>query len=373
MRKVWFALVVSLIAGGAHAQEAHAQEAQDKEMTIPRLMQIAGERSAAASSGYIAARVTRYRCLREGNAAPEAYERAVAAIVEALDAAPGGQPADSAKVAPPAADWAVETWYEIEYVFDKGRFRLSRTTPSGSYHTAFDGVASFRAEQRTLYVEPDVNARPHMEDIDINLMRWDQIPRANYVREDQEGGLKQVGGGRYNYWLRDKQNKYSVDQIFNAETGMIERGSARNADGQLLQEYLWLRPVMNGVWGPSAFVKMERRGDDVGLEVRTYSQWEARPVADEELLIPADAYDNVAGTALPVWRLAAQQSSGAGEPSAAAAVVNRRLAGRLEAIDELELSKTPPENYVMRTVGLSLIVIALGLIVLYWLRWRAES
>lgn len=370
MRKAWCVLVASLLAGGAHAQEARAQ---DEAMTIPRLLQIAGERSTSASSGVIAGRVTMYRCLKEGNAAAEAYDGAVTAILEGLDAAPAGEPVDSAKVAPPTADWAVETWYEIEYVFDKGRFRLSKTTPTGSYHTSYDGVASFRVEQRTLYVEPEAHPRPSMEDIDINLMRWDQIPQAAYIRDDQEGGLKPVGEHRYDYWLHNKRTGYGVDQVFNVETGMLERVSARDADGQLEQEYLWLRPVMNGVWGPSAFVKMEQWREHVNLEVRAYSVWEARPVKDEELVIPQDAYDSVAGTALPVLRMASRSTYGAGEPNSEAAVAGRRNASGLESIDELELSKTPPENYVMRTVGLSLIVVAVGLIILYWLRWRVES
>lgn len=39
-------------------------------------------------------------------------------------------------------------------------------------------------------------------------------------------------------------------------------------------------------------------------------------------------------------------------------------------IDMVELTKPPAQSYVMRTAGLSLIVIAIGLTVLYFVRWR---
>ena len=49
-----------------------------------------------------------------------------------------------------------------------------------------------------------------------------------------------------------------------------------------------------------------------------------------------------------------------------------RLACATPGIDMIELTKTPPESYVMRTVGLSLIVVAIGLMVLYLVKWRAR-
>ena len=371
MRIVFYALAVLLAAAGAPAQ--------DEPMTVSRLFETAGARSSAASSGVVSARVTEYRCLKTGNSAAEAYDRALSALMAALETVPADAPVDPALVAPEKSDWAVETWYEIDYAYDKGRYRLSKVTPSGSYHTAFDGVAQFRAEQRTLYIEPMERRRDPMDDIDINLMRWDQIPPGAYVRDDQESDLKPLGGGRYNLWLRDKNSGLTVDQIFSIETGMIERGSMRNAAGQLLQESLWLRPVLNAVvsdavWVPSVFVKMEQAGDSIRLAVHTYKRWEVRPILNEELAIPRDAYDTVAGMALPIWQ--AQQAPGATDVKPDIDKMRPRQRKSLPiqqpGIDMVELTKTPPESYVMRTLGLSLIVIAVGLMVLYFVRWREK-
>ena len=364
MRMVWYALAVLVAAAGAPAQ--------DEPMTVSRLFQTAGARSAAASSGLVSARITEYRCLKSGNSAAEAYDRALSALMTGLDAVPADVPLDPALIAPDKADWAVETWYEIDYAYDKGRYRLSKVTPSGSYHTAFDGVTLFRAEQRTLYVEPMERRREPLEDIDLNLMRWDHIPPEAYVRDDQESELKPLGGPRYNLWLRNKNTGVTVDQIFNIETGMLERGSMRNTAGQLLQEYLWLRPVFSGVWAPSVFIKMDRAGDSIRLRVHSYKKWEVRPILDEELAIPRDAYDTVAGMALPVWGAEQAPGTAAGKPDIDRMQPRPRRSRPIEqpGIDMIELTKTPPESYVMRTVGLSLIVVAVGLMVLYFVRWR---
>ena len=372
MRMVCYAvaapLAVLLAAAGALAQ--------DEPMTVRRLFETAGARSAAAATGVVSARVTEYRCLKSGNAAAEAYDRALSTLMAALEAAPADGPLDPAVIAPDKAEWAVETWYEVDYVYDKGRYRLSKVTPSGSYHTAFDGVAQFRAEQRTLHVELEPVERPRepMTDIDINLMRWDQIPPEAYVRDDQESELKPLGGQRYNLWLRNKNTGDTVEQIFNVETGMLERGSMRNPAGQLLQEYLWLRPVLNGVWVPSVFIKMERAGDSIRLSVHSYKKWEVRPILDEELAIPRDAYDTVAGMAFPVWQPEQAPVTAAGKPDIETPQPTQRKARLIQqpGIDMIELTKTPPESYVMRTVGLSLIVVAIGLMVLYLVKWRAR-
>ncbi|HUW60785.1 MAG TPA: hypothetical protein VMZ06_07230 [Candidatus Bathyarchaeia archaeon] len=361
MRTVCCVLAVVVASAGSLAQ--------DEPMTVSRLFQIAGARSAAAATGVVSARVTEYGCLKTGNAAAEAYDRTVSALMAALDAVPAGAPLDPALIAPDKAEWAVETWYEVDYAYDKGRYRLSKVTPSGSYHTAFDGVALFRAEQRTLYVEPMERRREPLEDIDINLMRWDQIPPEAYARDDQESELKPLGGPRYNLWLRDKNTGITVDQIFNTETGMAERGSMRNAAGQLLQEYLWLRPVLDGVWLPSVFVKMEQTGDSIHLSVHSYEKWEVRPVLDEELTIPRNAYDTVAAMALPIWQPEQAPVTAAGQPQMQPRPRRSRPIEQ-PGIDMIELTKTPPESYVMRTVGLSLIVVAIGLMVLYLVRWR---
>lgn len=365
MRIVFYALAVLLAAAGAPAQ--------DEPMTVSRLFETAGARSSAASSGVVSARVTEYRCLKTGNSAAEAYDRALSALMAALETVPADAPVDPALVAPEKSDWAVETWYEIDYAYDKGRYRLSKVTPSGSYHTAFDGVAQFRAEQRTLYIEPMERRRDPMDDIDINLMRWDQIPPGAYVRDDQESDLKPLGGGRYNLWLRDKNSGLTVDQIFSIETGMIERGSMRNAAGQLLQESLWLRPVLNTVWVPSVFVKMEQAGDSIDLTVISYKKWEVRTVLNEEFSIPRDAYDTVAGMAFPVWQIE-QAPVTADKPNTGKTQPRQRKSMPIQqpGIDMIELTKTPPESYVMRTLGLSLIVIAVGLMVLYFVRWREK-
>ena len=367
MRQMCYALAVLVAATGAAAQ--------DEPMTMGRVFEIAGARSAAAASGVISARVTEYVCLQPANNASEVYDRTLASLMSALDAVPAGTPPDPALAAPDKSEWAIETWYETEYAYDKGRYRLSRVTPSGSYHTAFDGVAQFRVDERTLYIESTEQPRQPMEDIKINLMRWDQIPAENYVRNDQESELKFLGGNRYNVWLRDKKDGGTVDQIFNVETGMVERGSMRNAAGQLLQDYVWLRPYLsNGVWVPSAYVQMEQHGDSVHLKVTTYKKWEVRPVSDEEFSIQRDAYDSVEGTAFPprgVGKEPARTAKKSGLPQLQS---QRQVSLPLNepGIDMVELTKPPTESYVMRTVGLSLIVIALGLVVLYFVRWRAK-
>jgi len=215
--------------------------------------------------------------------------------------------------------------------------------------------------------------RQPMEDIRINLMRWDQIPPETYVRDDQESELKQLGGQRYNVWLRDKNNGGTVDQIFNIETGMLERGSARNAAGQLEQDDLWLRPVLNnGVWVPSVFVQMEQIRGSVHLKVISYKKWEVRPVHDKEFAIPRDAYDSVDGMAFPVWGSEQVPAADAGTPGADSVPPPQRKSRPIQQpnVDMIELTKTPPQSYVMRVVGLSLIVVAIGLMVLYLVRWR---
>ncbi|MCX5771369.1 MAG: hypothetical protein NTZ09_14035 [Candidatus Hydrogenedentes bacterium] len=371
MRMVCYA-VAALLAALVAAAGARAQ---DEPMTVSRLFQTAGARSAAASSGVVSARVTEYGCLKTGNAAAEAYDRALSALISALETVPADVPLDPALIAPDKADWAVETWYETDYAYDKGRYRLSKVTPSGSYYSAFDGVAQFRAEQRTLYIDPMERLREPLEDIDINLMRWDQIPAESYVRDDQEFELKPLGGPRYNVWLRNKNTGDTVDQVFNIETGMLERGSMRNAAGQLLQEHLWLRPVLNGVWAPSVFVKMERAGGSIHLSVHSYKKWEIRPILDEEIAIPRNAYDTVAGMAFPVWQAADEAPvAAAGKSSGGKPQLRGRRPRPLEepGIDMIELTKPPTQSYVMRTVGLSLIVIAVGLMVLYLVKWRTR-
>jgi hypothetical protein len=362
MRPFCYAVAVLAAAAGVRAQ--------DEPMTVGRLFEIAGARSVAASSGAISARVTEYQCLQKGDSGLEVYDRSLSALISALEAAPADAPLNPALAAPDKAEWAVETWYEIDYVYDKGRYRLGRVTPSGSYHTAFDGVTQFLVEDRALRIEPMEKPRQHMIHIDVNLMRWDQIPPENYARDDQKSELRILGGQRYNVWLSDKRRGGAVDQIFNVETGMLERGSMRNEAGQLLQDHLWLRPVLSsGVWVPSVFVEMEYRGGITHLTVISYKKWEVRPVLDGEFTIPRDAYDTVAGMTSPVW--------GADNPPAAAAKQtsaqkrqSKPLLVAQPGVDMNELTKPPTESYVMRTVGLALIVIAVGLMVLYFVHWR---
>jgi hypothetical protein len=114
---------------------------------------------------------------------------------------------------------------------------------------------------------------------------------------------------------------------------------------------------------------MEYRGGITHMTVISYKKWEVRPVLDGEFTIPRDAYDTVAGMTSPVW--------GADNPPAAAAkqtsAQKRQSKPPLVAqpgVDMNELTKPPTESYVMRTVGLALIVIAVGLMVLYFVHWR---
>ena len=130
---------------------------------------------------------------------------------------------------------------------------------------------------------------------DPSLLPWDKFPKTQLVRADQDLNLIFIDRERVDYQLTNKNSGLKVDQVFNLQTGMVERITATDKDGALQEEYVWLGAYKNpdSVWLPRAMIHMKMGPAIVELQARVYWKWQLRPVTSNELVIPTTEYHKI--------------------------------------------------------------------------------
>ena len=291
----------------------------ESDVTLEDVLKAAGARSRAGASGEFTAVFAEYAVgVTSGQAA---YREGLQQFDDTLRMRLEKEAPDETFLFVGLPGWELKAWREVRYAYRGDRYladiegvlqpqeafneylrglwqgRKLPLYPTEQHRERvlfeFDGARLDYVHGRERHVWSDEGWVAPLSKMDKSFILWDEIPPTDRVRGDQELDFADLGEGRYSYRLTHRITGNVAEQVFNLNTGMLERATHTSGDGRVLEQMRWLAPVQaeSGLWYPRLCVHMTEHGL---VELRLFKDWQFRPVSDDELRIPESEYDSEA-------------------------------------------------------------------------------